>query len=119
MKFSFFSNLSRERFLSKMRQPWRALHSDLSKESWTDVLKELLRTRNLMLERCVAGVRMVMPTWEHCFECEYQLSKEAIRLTWSKVFPIFRALWAACQDEHHRMEHCVTLLTIASGSSLS
>ena len=41
-----------------------------------------------MLQREVAGIPMVVPMWEHCLEDEYQLRKEAIRLSVEEKFSV-------------------------------
>ena len=58
-----------------------------------------------------------MPKWSHCLECEFQVRKDAIKLTRSQGFPLGRALWTVYRNEQHRMEHWVTLITIANASS--
>ena len=49
------------------------------------------------------------PQCSHFPHCELQLGKEAIRLTRESGFFIHQAIWAAYRNEHHRMEHWVTL----------
>ena len=51
-------------------------------------------------------------------EYEFQLCKEALRPTREEGQFIEAAVWAACRDPHHRIEHWLTLLSIAnSGGS--
>ena len=74
--------------------------------------------KNFLLEREIASTRMIVPNWTHCLEFEFQLRKEALRLTREEGQSIWRALWAAYRDPHRRIEHWLTLLTIAnSGGS--
>ena len=62
---------------------------------------------------------MTAPSWRNCFQYEYQIRNDAVRLIRTTCDPIQRALWAAYTDEHHHMEHWVTLLAIANSSSSS
>ena len=64
-----------------MRQPGRHLFADLTDRTFSDNLEELLSENMFMSQREVAGIPLVVPRWEHRFEYEYQLRKEAIRLT--------------------------------------
>ena len=59
---------------------------------------------------------MVAPQWSSCLENEYQIRKEAIKLTRTQNLSIAAALWANYRNERHWMEHWVTLLTIANTS---
>ena len=100
-------------------QPGRALFADLTKDTWAELLEELLSTRNFRLERTVNGTKIVAPNWNNCLEYEYQIRKEAVRFIRTRGYPIQRVFWAAHNDEHHRMENWVTLLAIADASSSS
>ena len=75
--------------------------------------------KNFLLEREIAGPRMIVPNWTHCQEHEFQIRKEALRLTREEGEPVGKALWAAYRDRHHRIEHWLTLLTIANSGGSS
>ena len=47
--------------LPQMRQPTRPLNSDLTKDTFNDLLEELLSTRDFLLQRQVAGQQLVAP----------------------------------------------------------
>ena len=100
--------------LSQMRQPGRHLFADLTDRTFSDILEELLSENMFMLQREVAGMPLVVPRWEHCLEYEFQLRKEAIRLTVEENFSIQAALWHAFEDQQHKLTHWVQLLTIAN-----
>ena len=100
--------------LSQMRQPGRHLFADLTDRTFSDILEELLSENMFMLQREVAGMPSVVPRWEHCLEYEFQLRKEAIRLTVEENFSIQAALWHAFEDQQHKLTHWVQLLTIAN-----
>ena len=89
-----------------LRRPYRSYFSD--------ILEELLSENMFMLQREVAGMPLVVPRWEHCLEYEFQLRKEAIRLTVEENFSIQAALWHAFEDQQHKLTHWVQLLTIAN-----
>ena len=103
--------------LAQMRQPGRHFYADLTPQTWSDLLSDLLSTRNFRLERAVGGVKLVVSQWTHCFEYEFQIRKEVIALTRSRGLPIASALWSVYRNEPHRVEHWVTLLTIANAAS--
>ena len=105
--------------LAQLRQPGRHLCSDLTPHTRNELFSELLSTRNFRLEREVYGVKMVVPQWSHCLEYEFQIRKDAIRLTRLQGRPIATPLWTVYRNEQHRMDHWVTLLTIANASSSS
>ena len=69
MKFSVMSNLW---LLSKMRQPSRPIFADFTETTFPRILDELLSEKNFLLDRNIAGTRMIVPKWEHCLEYEYQ-----------------------------------------------
>ena len=100
--------------LAQMRQPTRPVYSDLKESTFTKFLDELLSEKNFLLEREVAGSKMIVPEWAHCLEYEFQLRKEALRLVREEGQSIEKALWAAHHNPHHRIEHWLTLLTIAN-----
>ena len=100
--------------LSQMRQPGRHLFVDLTDRTFSDILEELLSENMFMLQREDAGMPLVVPRWEHCLEYEFQLRKEAIRLTVEENFSIQAALWHAFEDQQHKLTHWVQLLTIAN-----
>ena len=102
--------------MAQMWQPTRPLCSDLTKDTFNDLLEELLSTRNFLLEREVAGNRLVAPAWEHCLDYEHNIRKETIQRTRRRGLPIQEALGSVYRDEAHRMEHCVTLLRQANAS---
>ena len=80
--------------LSQMRQPRRHPFADLTDRTFSDILEELLSENMLMSQSEVAGIKFVVRRWEHFLESEYQLRKEAIRLTVEENFSIFQAaLW--------------------------
>ena len=62
---------------------------------------------------------MIVPQWSHCLEYEFQVRKAAIQLTRSQGLQIQKALWSVYRNEQHRMEHWVTLLTIANAAAPS
>ena len=66
--------------LAQMRQPTRPVYSDLKESTFTKFLDELLSENFFLLEREVAGGKMIVPEWAHCLEHEFQLRKEALRL---------------------------------------
>ena len=66
--------------LAQMRQPTRPAYSDLKETTFTKFLDELLSEKNSLLEREVAGSKMLVPNRAHCLEYEFQLRKEALKL---------------------------------------
>ena len=66
--------------LAKMRQPTKPLHADLKETTFSKFLDEFLGEKNFLLEREVAGSKLVVPDWTHCLDYEFQLRKEALRL---------------------------------------
>ena len=105
------------RLLAQLRQPGRALYSDLTPRN--ELLTEQLSTRSSRLEREIRGVKMIVPQRSHCLEYEFHVRKAPIQLTRSQGLPIQKALWSVCRNEQHRMEHRVTLLTIANAAAPS
>ena len=63
LKFSVMSNLW---FLAKMRQPARQIFADFTDTTFPKILDELLSETNFLLDRNIAGTRMIVPKWEHC-----------------------------------------------------
>ena len=63
----------------------------------------------------VARVMMAVPQWDECLRYEFQIRKEAIGLARTTC----RSNGRLGRHEFHRMEHRVTLLTIAYASSSS
>ena len=100
--------------LSQMRQPSRHLFVDLTHRTFSDLLEELLSENMCKLQREVARIPMVLPRWEHCLEYEYQVRKEAIRLTVEENYSIQAALWHAFEDQQHCLSHWVQFLTLAN-----
>ena len=103
--------------LAKMRQPARQIFADFSETTFPKILDELLSEKNFLLDRNIAGTRMIVPKWEHCLEYEYQVRRQAIKLCVRKGFSFQSAWWSVYRDVEHRMEHWVQLLTIANSSS--
>ena len=114
MKFSVISNLW---LLSKMRQPSRQIFADFTETTFPKILDELLSEKNFLLDRNIAGTRMIVPKWEHCLEYEYQVRSQAIQLCVRKGYSFQSAWWTVHRDVEHRMEHWMQLLTIANSSS--
>ena len=114
MKFSVMSNLW---LLSKMRQPSRPIFADFTETTFPKILDELLSEKNFLLDRNIAGTRMIVPKWEHCLEYEYQVRSQAIKLCVRKGYSFQSAWWTVYHDVEHRMEHWMQLLTIANSSS--
>ena len=100
--------------LAQMRQPTRLIYSDLKESTFTKLVDELLSEKNFLPEREIAGCKMVVPEWAHCLEYEFQTRKEALRLVREEGPSIEKALWAAYQNPHHRIEHWLTLLSNAN-----
>ena len=100
--------------LAQMRQPTRPIYSDLQESTFTKLLDELLSEKNFLLEREIAGCKMVVPEWAHCLEYEFQIRKEALRLVREEGQSIEKAYGAAYQNPHQRVEHWLTLLSIAN-----
>ena len=73
--------------------------------------------KNFLLDRNIAGTRMIVPEWEHCLEYEYQVRRQAIKLCVRKGFSFWSAWWSVYRDVEHRMEHWTQLFTIANSSS--
>ena len=114
LKFSVMSNLW---LLAKMRQPARQIFADFTETTFPKILDELLSEKNFLLDRNIAGTRIIVPKWEHCLEYEYQVRRQAIKLCVRKGFSFQSASWSVYRDVEHRMEHWVQLLTIANSSS--
>ena len=86
-------------FLSQMRQPTRPVCSDLKENTFTKFLSE----KNLLLEREVAGSKIIVPNWAHCLEYEFQLRKDALKLTREEGQSIEKAVCSAYNDPQHRI----------------
>ena len=114
LKFSVMSNLW---LLAKMRQPARQIFADFTETTFPKILDELLSEKNFLLDRNIAGTRMIVPKWEHCLEYEYQVRRQAIKLCVRKGYSFQSAWWTVHRDVEHRMEHWTQLLTIANCSS--
>ena len=63
LKFSVMSDLW---LLAKMRQPARQIFADFTESTFPKILDELLSEKNFLLDRNIAGTRMIVPKWEHC-----------------------------------------------------
>ena len=87
-----------------------------------DILKIPRRSTwrtKFLLEREVAGSKLIAPDWNHCSGYELQLRKEALWLVREAKYSIEKALWTAYNNQHHRIEHWLTLLTIANAGGAS
>ena len=85
-----------------------------------DILKIPRRVRKIfLLEREVGGSKLSFPDWNRYLDKELQLRKEALRLVREEQFSIEKALWTAYNNPHHRIEHRLTLLTIANARGAS
>ena len=73
--------------------------------------------KKILLEREVAGSKMIVPEWAQCLEYDFQLRKEALRLVREEGQSIEKAFWGAYHNPHHRIEHWLTLLTIANSGA--
>ena len=62
---------------------------------------------------------MVVQKWTHCLSFEIEFRWEAVKLTREKGLPKQAALWAAYHNGDHRVQHWVSLLTMANSSSSS
>ena len=100
-----------------MRQPARQIFADFTEMTFPKILDELLSEKNFLLDRIIAGTKMIVPKWEHCLEYEYQVRRQAIKLCVRKGFSFQSAWWSVYRDVEHRMEHWVQLLTIANSCS--
>ena len=101
--------------LAQIRQPGRQAFSDLGKDTWTDLLEELLNKDNFFFEKEIeGGGTLVGPDWNSCLEYEFQIRKQACILVREEGFGIQQALWAAYEDPQHRMKNWVQLLTEAN-----
>ena len=102
-------------FLAQLRQPTRPLYSNLKETAFTKFFGELpSEKKKNLLEREVAGSKMIVPKWAHC-----QLRKEALKLLRAEGHAIAKALWSAYNNPHHRIEHGLTLLTVANSRASS
>ena len=59
----------------------------------------------------MAGAALLAPQWDYCLEDEIQATREAPRFTRGECCAPQAAWWATHQNDHHHMEHSVTLLT--------
>ena len=114
LKFSVMSNLW---LLAKMRQPARQIFANFTETTFPKILNELRSEKNFLLDRNIAGTRMIVPKWDHCLEYEYQVRRQAIKLCVRKGYSFQSAWWTVYRDVEHRMEHWVQLLTIANSNS--
>ena len=105
--------------LARMRQPTRPLYADLKETTFSKFLDEVLGEKKILLEREVVGSKLIVPDWNHCSGYELQLRKEALRLVREAKYSIEKALWTAYNNQHHRIEHWLTLLTIANAGGAS
>ena len=95
----------------------RSSRTSQKQATFPKILDELLSEKNFLLDRNIAGTRMIVPKWEHCLEYEYQVRRQAIKLCVWKGFSFQSAWWSVYRDVEHRMEHWMQLLTIANSSS--
>ena len=98
--------------MGQMRQPGRHLFSDLDRNTFADFLDVLLSEKNFLLIKNIGPNRVVRPDWSLCRGYEHELRKEALRLARERGFPIRRALWAAYNDSHHRLENFLNFLKL-------
>ena len=110
-KYAIMSNMW---LLGQMRQPGRSLYADLTKETFPNFLEILLSKKNFMFRRELPDKTLAGPDWKDCLEYEFQLRKEAYRLTREQGIGIQSALHTALSDPQHRMEHWITFLTVAN-----
>ena len=87
-----------------MRQLGRLLCSDLTRNTFTDSLDEILSTSG----------KVIAPQRSYCLAYERELRKKAIKLTKEKRLSIQGALWSAYRDDHRRMENRKTFCTLAN-----
>ena len=114
LKFSVMSNLW---LLAKMRQTARQTFADFTEMTFPKMLDQLLSEKNFLLDRNIAGTKMIGPKWDHCLEYEYQVRRQAIKLCVRKGYSFQSAWWTVYRDVEHMMEHWV-LLTIANWPTL-
>ena len=110
-KYAIMSNMW---LLGQMRQPGRSLYADLTKDTFPNFLEILLSKKNFMFRRELPDKTLAGPDWKDCLEYEFQLRKEAYRLTREQGVGIQSALHTALADPQHRMEHWITFLTVAN-----
>ena len=98
--------------MGQIRQPGRHLFSDLDRNTFADFLDVLLSEKNFLLIRNIGSNRVIRPDWSLCMAYEHELRKETLRLAREKGFPIQRALWAAYNDPHLRLENFLNFLKL-------
>ena len=103
--------------VAQMRQPGRQLFSDLTPNTFPKFLEQLLSKKNFQFRKELPDKTVMAPVWTDCLEYEFQLRKEAFRLTREEGLGIEAALNAALKDPQHRMEHWVTSLTVANAKA--
>ena len=91
--------------------------SDFDDKTWPKLLEELLNRKNFNFQRQHQNKSLAGPDWDSCQEHEFQLRKEAFRLTREEGLSIAAALWQAYRSPQHRMEHWITFLTVANAKS--
>ena len=110
-KYDVMSNLW---LLTQMRQPERALYTDLSPLSFPRMLKELLSKKNFNLKKeLLDDKNVVPPPWNHCLTYEYELRKEACKAARETAIG-FSAWWSAYNSSEHRMLHWLQLVSLAN-----
>ena len=102
--------------LAQLLQPGRAIYSDLTASTITNILKVLLSNRNFNLKKEVDGQVLVQPSWSHCLSYEYELQKEACKRCRTRSMDIAAALQSSCEDNEHRTQHWVQLVTMANSA---
>ena len=102
--------------LAQLLQPGRAIYSDLTASTITNILKVLLSNRNFNLKKEVDGQVLVQPSWSHCLSYEYHLQKEACKRCRTRSMDIAAALQSSCEDNEHRTQHWVQLVTMANSA---
>ena len=103
--------------LTQMRQPGRHLYSHFTRMTFIDFLSELLSERNFLMDKTIGDNRVVRPDWSLCMGYELELRREAIKYTRERAMAIQEALWAAYNNEHHRLENFSNFLRFSGSAS--
>ena len=102
--------------LAQLRQPGRAIHSDLISTTFNNFLKVLLNRRNFNMKKEVDGQLLVQPSWSHCLSYEHELRKEACKRCRTRSIGIAAALQSTYEDNEHRTRHWVQLVAMANSA---
>ena len=100
--------------LAQMRQLGRSSHQDYFRATFVDFVDIRLDERNFKVHKEVEGVHRLVTKWSDCMSCEYERRKEAPRLCPEDSCGIQTALWAALENDEHRMMHWLQLISIAN-----